>query len=183
MQMRLHPAAFLRGLRRDQSLMPLDVMQRLDDGAAIEIEFLSSAVDVPVVRAHLRDELTRRQATTLEHQLTPPRMGHAHEIVVRRFRSQSSSHVRKRVRSLRVVRAMQRDDVTGADGIDDASPESEKVSPGLALVLRPERLANQVYRLLVSRTQLHLPSATRNLLNHGSNTTPVGAHCQLSGRP
>ena len=85
MQMRLDAAALFRALGGDQALVALDVVKRLAHRAAVQVELSSRAVDVPVVRTHVRDKLRRGLPPPFEDQLTAPRMRGSNEIVVRRI--------------------------------------------------------------------------------------------------
>jgi len=82
MQMRLDAASLFGGFRGDQAMVAFDVVERLDDGAPIQVEFVGGVINVPAVRAHVGDELAGGLTATLQHQLTTPSMGDAHKKVI-----------------------------------------------------------------------------------------------------
>jgi len=82
MQVWLDATTLFRGFCCYETLMPIDVMQRLHDGAAIEIELTHGVFDAPTIRAHVRDQLRRRLAAPFENQLPAPRVRHANEKVI-----------------------------------------------------------------------------------------------------
>ena len=48
-------------------MVAFDVVERLDDGATIQVEFLGGVISVPAVRAHVGDELAGGLAATLQN--------------------------------------------------------------------------------------------------------------------
>jgi hypothetical protein len=176
---RLDAAALFRRFGSDQALVSFDVVQGFGDGTAVQVKLFCSTVDVPAVRAHVRNELGRRLSPTLEHQLPPPRVRDANEKIIRRFRPQRAREVGKSIGSSWIVRPMQGDDLTGADCVDDALPKAKQFSPGLAFIISSEYLTDEIDGLLVTRAELYLPAAA-DRFPHASKSTPSVAKKQGS---
>lgn len=175
LEVRLDAASLLGGFRGDQATVAFDVVECLDDSAPIQVKLLGGIIRVPAIRVHIGNELAGGLAATLQNQLAAPRMGNAHQKVIRRVGPQGTGDVGESVGRLRIVGAVQAQHLAGADRIDDALPKAEQVSASLALILGAECLAKEVDRLLVTRTQLDLPTAPERFARHGSDYTPLGA--------
>ena len=74
---------FLSVFRDDQATVAIDIVERLEDGTTIQVKLSGRFVHVPSIGTHIRDELSRRLAPPLEHELPTPRVSDTYKKVVR----------------------------------------------------------------------------------------------------